>query len=86
MFLCRYDAMQYYKSIPELKQVINQIKSGYFSPKQPEQFSDIINMLFNHDRYVICTHCIHTSHIYTHQIHYKHYNPTHCYIIFINVI
>lgn len=54
--LYSYDAMQYYKSIPELKQVINQIKSGYFSPKQPELFGDIINMLFNHDRYVTYTH------------------------------
>lgn len=52
--------MQYYNSIPELKQVINQIKSGYFSPKQPELFSDIINMLFNHDRYVI---------LYTQKLH-----------------
>lgn len=48
--VCSYDALQYYESLPELKQAINQIKSGYFSPKQPEMFSDIINMLFHHDR------------------------------------
>uniref|UniRef100_A0AAR2KXW9 Alpha-1,4 glucan phosphorylase n=1 Tax=Pygocentrus nattereri TaxID=42514 RepID=A0AAR2KXW9_PYGNA len=48
-----YDAMQYYKSIPELKQVIDQIKSGFFSPKQPELFHDITNMLFNHDRFKV---------------------------------
>lgn len=53
MCVCRYDAVQYYKSLPELKQVINQIKSGYFSPKQPELFSDVINMLFHHDRYAM---------------------------------
>ncbi|KAL0178331.1 hypothetical protein M9458_027225, partial [Cirrhinus mrigala] len=40
-----YDALQYYENLPELKQAINQIKSGYFSPKQPEMFSDLINML-----------------------------------------
>uniref|UniRef100_A0A673H710 Alpha-1,4 glucan phosphorylase n=1 Tax=Sinocyclocheilus rhinocerous TaxID=307959 RepID=A0A673H710_9TELE len=48
-----YDALQYYESLPELKQAINQIKSGYFSPKQPEMFSDIINMLFHHDRFKV---------------------------------
>lgn len=48
--VCSYDALQYYENLPELKQAINQIKSGYFSPKQPEMFSDIINMLFYHDR------------------------------------
>ncbi len=48
--VCSYDALQYYESLPELKQAINQIKSGYFSPKQPDMFSDIINMLFHHDR------------------------------------
>ncbi|XP_057198009.1 glycogen phosphorylase, liver form [Triplophysa rosa] len=48
-----YDAMQYYENLPELKQAIDQIKSGYFSPKQPEMFSDIINMLFHHDRFKV---------------------------------
>lgn len=50
VYVCSYDALQYYENLPELKQAINQIKSGYFSPKQPEMFSDIINMLFHHDR------------------------------------
>uniref|UniRef100_A0A8C2D0J6 Alpha-1,4 glucan phosphorylase n=1 Tax=Cyprinus carpio TaxID=7962 RepID=A0A8C2D0J6_CYPCA len=48
-----YDALKYYESLPELKQAINQIKSGYFLPKQPEMFSDIINMLFHHDRFKV---------------------------------
>ncbi|XP_030628808.1 glycogen phosphorylase, liver form isoform X3 [Chanos chanos] len=48
-----YDAMKYYKKLPELKQVADQIKSGFFSPKQPELFNDITNMLFNHDRFKV---------------------------------
>ncbi|KAG9336728.1 hypothetical protein JZ751_003076 [Albula glossodonta] len=48
-----YDAMKYYKELPELKQAIDQIKSGFFSPKQPELFKDLINMLFNHDRFKV---------------------------------
>uniref|UniRef100_A0A671NKH6 Alpha-1,4 glucan phosphorylase n=1 Tax=Sinocyclocheilus anshuiensis TaxID=1608454 RepID=A0A671NKH6_9TELE len=48
-----YDALEYYESLSELKQAINQIKSGYFSPKQPEMFNDIINMLFHHDQFKV---------------------------------
>ncbi|XP_076155291.1 glycogen phosphorylase, liver form [Alosa pseudoharengus] len=48
-----YDAMKYYKELPELKQVIDQIKSGFFSPRQPELFKEIIDMLFNHDRFKV---------------------------------
>ncbi|MBN3326263.1 PYGL protein, partial [Atractosteus spatula] len=48
-----YDAREYYNELPELKQVIDQIKSGFFSPKQPELFNDVINMLFNHDRFKV---------------------------------
>ncbi|XP_029454203.1 glycogen phosphorylase, liver form [Rhinatrema bivittatum] len=48
-----YNAQDYYDKLPELKQTIDQIKSGYFSPKQPELFKDIINMLFHHDRFKV---------------------------------
>uniref|UniRef100_A0A3Q3GJI8 Alpha-1,4 glucan phosphorylase n=1 Tax=Kryptolebias marmoratus TaxID=37003 RepID=A0A3Q3GJI8_KRYMA len=46
-----YDAMTYYKKIPELKEVMDQIASGFFSPKNPELFKDLTNMLFKHDRH-----------------------------------
>ncbi|XP_006632545.1 glycogen phosphorylase, liver form [Lepisosteus oculatus] len=48
-----YDAREYYNELPELKHVIDQIKSGFFSPKQPDLFNDVINMLFNHDRFKV---------------------------------
>ncbi|KAJ8289066.1 hypothetical protein COCON_G00017250 [Conger conger] len=48
-----YDAMKYYRKLPELKQAIDQIKSGFFSIKNPDQFLDITNMLFNHDRFKV---------------------------------
>uniref|UniRef100_A0A8C1VX38 Alpha-1,4 glucan phosphorylase n=1 Tax=Cyprinus carpio TaxID=7962 RepID=A0A8C1VX38_CYPCA len=41
---------EYYERLPELKQVIDQISAGYFSPKEPELFKDMVNMLMNHDR------------------------------------
>uniref|UniRef100_A0AAY3ZYZ5 Alpha-1,4 glucan phosphorylase n=1 Tax=Denticeps clupeoides TaxID=299321 RepID=A0AAY3ZYZ5_9TELE len=48
-----YDAMKYYKALPELKQVIDQIKSGFFSPRQPDIFKDVMDMLFKHDRFKV---------------------------------
>ncbi|KAK6478878.1 glycogen phosphorylase [Huso huso] len=48
-----YNAMDYYDKLPELKQVMDQIKSGYFSPKQPDLFKDITDMLFKHDRFKV---------------------------------
>ncbi|XP_066550419.1 glycogen phosphorylase, liver form [Amia ocellicauda] len=48
-----YDARKYYSELPELKQVMDQIKNGFFSPKQPDLFNDLTNMLFNHDRFKV---------------------------------
>lgn len=47
---CRYNASEFYNRIPELKQAIDQIAGGFFSPKQPDLFKDIVNMLMHHDR------------------------------------
>ncbi|KAK3524338.1 hypothetical protein QTP70_027958 [Hemibagrus guttatus] len=48
-----YNASEYYNSIPELKQAIDQIAGGFFSPKQPDLFSGIVNMLMHHDRFKV---------------------------------
>uniref|UniRef100_A0A8B9L7N5 Alpha-1,4 glucan phosphorylase n=1 Tax=Astyanax mexicanus TaxID=7994 RepID=A0A8B9L7N5_ASTMX len=48
-----YDAHEYYNRIPELKQAIDQISGGFFSPGQPDQFKDVVNMLMNHDRFKV---------------------------------
>ncbi|MED6234551.1 hypothetical protein ATANTOWER_030489 [Ataeniobius toweri] len=48
-----YDAMSYYKKIPELKQVMDQIASGFFSPRNPELFKDLTDMLFKYDRFKV---------------------------------
>lgn len=48
--LLRYEAKEYYEALPELKLAIDQIDHGFFSPKQPDLFKDLINMLFYHDR------------------------------------
>lgn len=46
----RYNAEEYYNRLPELKQAIDQIAGGFFSPKQPDLFKEIVNMLMHHDR------------------------------------
>lgn len=50
LVLLRYHAEEYYKRLPELKQAIDQIAGGYFSPKQPDLFKEIVSMLMHHDR------------------------------------
>jgi len=49
-FPLRYNALEYYNRLPELKQAIDQIAGGFFSPKQHDLFKEIVNMLMNHDR------------------------------------
>ncbi|NXH77066.1 PYGL protein, partial [Hydrobates tethys] len=48
-----YNAQEYYNQLPELKQAIDQIKSGFFSLKEPDLFKDVVNMLFHHDRFKV---------------------------------
>ncbi|XP_072106919.1 glycogen phosphorylase, muscle form-like [Mobula birostris] len=48
-----YNAQSYYDRIPELKQAIDQLGSGFFSPKEPHLFKEIVNMLMHHDRFKV---------------------------------
>ncbi|KAF4084413.1 hypothetical protein AMELA_G00128210 [Ameiurus melas] len=48
-----YNAREYYDRLPELRQAIDQIYTGHFSPKEPEMFKDVVNMLMNHDRFKV---------------------------------
>ncbi|TMS14095.1 Glycogen phosphorylase, muscle form [Larimichthys crocea] len=48
-----YRAEEYYNRLPELKQAIDQISGGFFSPKQPDLFKEIVNMLMHHDRFKV---------------------------------
>uniref|UniRef100_A0A8C7LI32 Alpha-1,4 glucan phosphorylase n=1 Tax=Oncorhynchus mykiss TaxID=8022 RepID=A0A8C7LI32_ONCMY len=48
-----YNAREYYERLSELRQVIDQIQTGYFSPKEHELFKDVVNMLMNHDRFKV---------------------------------
>ena len=48
-----YNAWDYYNKIPELKQAIDQISSGFFSPGNPDEFKDLVNVFLNHDRFLV---------------------------------
>uniref|UniRef100_A0A3P9CSD6 Alpha-1,4 glucan phosphorylase n=1 Tax=Maylandia zebra TaxID=106582 RepID=A0A3P9CSD6_9CICH len=48
-----YHAEEYYNRLPELKQAIDQIAGGFFSPKQHDLFKEIVNMLMHHDRFKV---------------------------------
>uniref|UniRef100_A0A8C2TIX9 Alpha-1,4 glucan phosphorylase n=1 Tax=Coturnix japonica TaxID=93934 RepID=A0A8C2TIX9_COTJA len=48
-----YNAQQYYDRLPELKQAVDQIQSGFFSSDEPDLFRDVVDMLFHHDRFKV---------------------------------
>jgi glycogen phosphorylase len=46
-----YNAWDYYNRNSELKQAIDQISGGYYSPGNPDEFKDVTNMLMQYDRF-----------------------------------
>ncbi|XP_056140160.1 glycogen phosphorylase, muscle form [Lampris incognitus] len=48
-----YNAHDYYNRLPELKQAMDQIAGGFFSPTQHDLFKEIVNMLMYHDRFKV---------------------------------
>lgn len=48
-----YNAYDYYEKNPELKQVIDQIQNGFFSPGNPDEFKDIADILLKYDRFYL---------------------------------
>ncbi|GFQ93215.1 glycogen phosphorylase [Trichonephila clavata] len=48
-----YNAWDYYNNIPELREAIDQIRDGYFSPKDPNAFKQLVNILLHHDRFFV---------------------------------
>jgi starch phosphorylase len=48
-----YDPRKYYAQNPALKQAIDQLGSGLFSPGQPDLFRPIVDSLLNQDQYLL---------------------------------
>ncbi len=46
-----YDANIYYNRNPELKQCLDQIRSGFFLPNKPEEFHHLVDILLKWDRF-----------------------------------
>jgi len=47
-----YNAYSYYNANPELKQVMDMIRDGFFSPDNQDEFKDVISLLLNNDRFL----------------------------------
>jgi len=47
-----YNAYDYYNACPELKQVVDMIKDGFFTPGNENEFKDVVDMLLHHDRFL----------------------------------
>ncbi len=48
-----YRPRDYYESNPELREVLDQLRSGFFSPGQPNLFEPLVNALLQHDTYML---------------------------------
>jgi glycogen phosphorylase len=48
-----YKPLDYYNSNPSLKRVVDQLASGFFSPKEPGLFMPIVSSLLNSDEYML---------------------------------
>jgi len=48
-----YRPMELYHNQPELREVINLVKDGFFSRGNTEQFADLIGNLLHHDPYMV---------------------------------
>jgi len=48
-----YNPREYYEKNADLRQCVDQIAGGFFSPEDHNLFSDIINSLMNHDKYML---------------------------------
>lgn len=48
-----YNPRYYYEQNPELKQAIDQIANGFFSPGQPDLFHPLVSSLLDYDRFFV---------------------------------
>nr|XP_042894849.1 glycogen phosphorylase, brain form-like [Parasteatoda tepidariorum] len=48
-----YNAWEYYNTIPPLREALDQILEGYFTPNEPNAFQGFIRDLLNNDRYLV---------------------------------
>ncbi len=49
-----YEPLDYFNANAELREVLNMIGSGFFSPRQPDRFKPILdNLLLNGDKYLL---------------------------------
>ncbi|XP_055303001.1 glycogen phosphorylase-like isoform X1 [Sitodiplosis mosellana] len=49
----KYDPMEVYRSNADLKQCLDQIRNGYFSPGNLDEFTDLVDRLLAEDKYFI---------------------------------
>jgi len=47
-----YNAYDYYNECPELKQVIDMLRDGFFTPGNENEFRDVVDMLLHNDRFL----------------------------------
>ncbi|CEF63889.1 Glycogen phosphorylase, muscle form [Strongyloides ratti] len=49
-----YNSMDFIEENEELKEIVDQIENGYFTPDEPSLLKDVSNSLKYHDRFLVC--------------------------------
>uniref|UniRef100_A0A0N4ZWW1 Alpha-1,4 glucan phosphorylase n=2 Tax=Parastrongyloides trichosuri TaxID=131310 RepID=A0A0N4ZWW1_PARTI len=49
-----YNSLDFINKNPELKQIVDQIDGGFFTPDEPSLLKDLANSLKYHDRFLVC--------------------------------
>lgn len=50
----RYNPSSFIANSPELRECLDQIKSGFFCPEEPERFKELYDELTGRDYYMLC--------------------------------
>ena len=73
-----YAPMEVYKRNADLKQCLDQIRNGYFSPRNLDEFKDLVDRLLTDDKYFILADYedyIHTQDLVAATYEVRHYYP-----------
>lgn len=54
LLLRSYDPSKFIGANAELAQCLDQIRTGYYNPSQPDLFIDLYRTLAHHDRFMVC--------------------------------
>ena len=53
-FFCRYNPSSFISNSPELREALDQIRSGFYCQEDPDRFRELHDDLTTHDYFMLC--------------------------------